>query len=298
MATAKEATKVRQYVEPGIFVFEALTPSFRGWTHPGPLPSGAVQLQQGESLDFIAGHWRIYQYKKGHRFSTDDVLCAWYASQWAPRVERYCDLGSGVGSVALSVAWRLPGCSVVTLEAQRRSFRLQEKSWQYNGVGERVTQLLGDLRDAEQLAEYAPFDLVTGTPPYWDVTNALAAEPAQAVPARLEVRGGVADYALTAAKILAPGGVFCCVFPDVQQQRVLSALQAADLRLVRSRGVRFKQGIDSNRSGLRLFLAARATDLPSEYQPFHEPVLTIRASDGRVHPEYSAVKMSFGFPPG
>jgi hypothetical protein len=28
-----------------------------------------------------------------------------------------------------------------------------------------------------------------------------------------------------------------------------------------------------------------------------EPPLVIRAKDGTIHPEYSAVKLSFGFPP-
>lgn len=279
-------------------MFDAPLPPFRGWTHPGPVPPGGCEPAPGETLDFIAGHWRIFQYKKGHRFSTDDVLCAWYASQWAPRVERYCDIGSGVGSVALSVAWRLPGCRIVTLEAQKRSFQLQSKSLRYNGIIERVTQLLGDLRETQLLTAHAPFDLVTGTPPYWDVGDALAASAAQAVPARLELRGTVADYAATAAAILAPGGVFCSVFPDVQEPRVLEALTAAKLTLVRSRAVRFKQGVDSRRSGLRLFLAARAGDLPANYVPFREPPLTIRADDGSVHSEYSAIKMSFGFPPG
>jgi hypothetical protein len=31
--------------------------------------------------------------------------------------------------------------------------------------------------------------------------------------------------------------------------------------------------------------------------PWVEPPLVIRCADGRVHPEYSAVKLSIGFPP-
>ena len=107
---------------------------FRGWAHPGPTPPGGIEPDEGETLDFIAGRWRIFQYRDGHRFSTDDVLCASYASQWAPRVERYCDLGSGIGSVALTIAWRLPGCQVTTVQVQSRSLRLQKKSIRYNGV--------------------------------------------------------------------------------------------------------------------------------------------------------------------
>ena len=48
-----------------------------------------------------------------------------------------------------------------------------------------------------------------------------------------------------------------------------------------------------------LFGMMRATDLPERMrgQTWSEPPLIIRARDGSVHPEYSAVKLSFGFPP-
>ena len=273
---------------------------FRGWAHPGPTPPGGVELDEGETLDFIAGRWRIFQYRDGHRFSTDDVLCASYASQWAPRVERYCDLGSGIGSVALTVAWRLPGCQVTTVEAQSRSLRLQKKSIRYNGVENRFTPLYGDLRDENLLNGHKPFDLVTGSPPYWTVGAALPADHAQAVGARLETRGAIADYARAAARILAPGGVFVCVFQAVHDDKVRAALAEANLIIVRSRPVRFKEGVPAEKSGLRLYLAAPSVDLPTPYEvgTIEEPPLTIRTSTGAVHPEYSALKMSFGFPPG
>lgn len=273
--------------------------SFKGWTIPGPIPPGGIAPEDDESLDAIAGHWRIFQYKKGHRFSTDDVVCAWYASQWAPRVDRYCDLGAGIGSVALTVAWRLPGCRVVTLEAQERSLRLQKKSIAYNGVEDRFTPLLGDLRDVSEVAGHGPFDLVTGSPPYWAEDSATAPQERQAQRARLETRGTVADYARAAAQLLAPGGVFACVHQASQDDKVREALDGADLALIRTRPVRFKEGVDARVSGIQVYVAARRVDLPEGWPrpPVVEPPLTIRATDGSVHPEYAAVKMSFGFPP-
>jgi tRNA1(Val) A37 N6-methylase TrmN6 len=273
--------------------------SFRGWTIPGPRAPGGVELEEGESLDAISGHWRIFQLKKGHRFSTDDLVCAWYASQWAPRVDRYCDLGSGIGSVALMVAWRRPGCSVVTLEAQEISLRLQRKSIRYNGVDGRFTSLQGDLRDATCLEGEGPFDLVTGSPPYWATDAALPADKPQAFGARLEARGTVADYARAAARVLAPGGVFVCVFQAAHDERVRAGIADAGLALVRTRPIRFKAGVEAATSGARVYLAARATDLPeaARARVVEEPPLTVRAADGSIDDEYAAVKMSIGFPP-
>jgi hypothetical protein len=50
---------------------------------------------------------------------------------------------------------------------------------------------------------------------------------------------------------------------------------------------------------LTLFAMVAGRDLPEAFRArtWVEPPLMIRAADGSVHPEYSAVKLSFGFPP-
>src|SRR4051812_47068056 len=96
---------------------------FKGWAIPGPRAAlsheeGRAALGEGETLDALSGHFRIYQLKKGHRFSTDDICVAWYASAWAPGARTVLDLGSGLGTVAMVTAWRLPGARFTTIEAQ------------------------------------------------------------------------------------------------------------------------------------------------------------------------------------
>src|SRR6185503_6353442 len=113
-----------------------------------------------------------FQHERGHRSSTDDVLTAWYGSAHAPRVERAADLGSGIGSVALICAWRLPGATFCTVEAQNISIRLARKTIRYHGLESRFTLYHGDLRDVAILDKEKPFDLVTGSPPYWPAGTA------------------------------------------------------------------------------------------------------------------------------
>lgn len=269
--------------------------SYRGWRRPGPVPPGGVEPEEGETRDYICGHFRIFQFEKGHRYSTDDVLTAWYATLVAPRVDRAADLGSGIGSVATVIAWRLPGARFCTVEAQELSIGLARKSLRFNGLEDRVTLYHGDLRESSVLDDEAPFDLVTGSPPYWPVGTATEAEHPQAIPARMEVRGSVADYARAAARILAPAGVFVFVFPTIQTARAEQALADAGLVLIRKRDVIFKEG---ETPLITLFAATRVGDIPSTFVPFHEPSLTIRRRDGGVDGEYSAIRLSFGFPPG
>lgn len=265
---------------------------YRGWRRPGPVPPGAVEPEEGETLDYACGHFRIFQYAKGHRYSTDDVLTAWYATISAPRVERAADLGSGIGSVAIFTAWRLPGATFTTVEAQEQSIRLARKSIRYNGLESRFTLIHGDLRD---FAHEPVFDLVTGSPPYWPPGTATEASHSQAVPARIEIRGSVADYALAARRILAPAGVFAFVFPTAQLSRALESVSHASLKLIRRRDVVFKEGEPPL---ITVFAAARVEDIPASYEPLIEPPLTIRRADGGVGAEYSAVRMSMGIPPG
>jgi len=272
---------------------------FKQWAKPGPVPPGATQppdVPPGESLDAISGHFRIFQLEAGHRFSTDDVLTAWYGTTWAPSAGRVLDLGSGIGSVGMIAAWRLPGASFVTVEAQEESVRLAQKSAAYNGLEERYEIRHGDFREGFLLGAEERFDLVLGSPPYFPLGTGIEGDHPQKVACRFELRGDIRDYCTVACAHLGNGGLFACVFPDEQRGRVESAARDAGLTIVRRRPVIFKEGEPPL---ISLFAMVRSGDLPERMraQTWVEPPLVIRASDGSVHAEYAAVKLSIGFPP-
>ena len=274
--------------------------SFKGWTRPGIRPPGGPEPEEGETLDHLCGHFRIFQYAKGHRFSGDDILVAWFGTTRCPQPGRIADLGSGIGSVGMAAAWRCPGAVVHTVEAQAISARLARKSAAYNGLLDRFAIHEGDLRDPGLFRGEAPFDLVFGSPPYWPLGTRVEANHPQAVPARLEVRGHIGDYALAAARILAPGGVFACVFPLDQVERAERAYREAGLLIVQRQDVLFKEG---EPYGLALFAGSRRADLPEGFEaaaalPAQGPPITIRRRDGRVHPSIALVRLVMGFPPG
>jgi tRNA1Val (adenine37-N6)-methyltransferase len=275
--------------------------AFRGWVRPGPVPPGAAgdaAVGADETFDFISGHFRIYQLRDGHRFSTDDVLAAWYGTSWCATASTILDLGSGIGSVAMIAAWRLPGARLVTVEVQAASVALARRSAEYNGLTGRMDIRHGDFRDDRILSPAERFDLVLGSPPYFPVGSGIEGDHPQKVACRFELRGDIQDYARTAARHLAPGGSFACVFPqpDGQRQRVLDAAAGAGLTIVRERPVVAREGQPPL---LGLFVMARSTDLPGWFRPrtWTEPPLVIRTAGGEVHPEYQAIKLAFGFPP-
>ena len=274
---------------------------FKGWAKPGPIPPGlasGVLVEPHETLDAISGHFRLFQLRDGHRFSTDDILTAWYGTSWCSTAQTALDLGSGIGTVGMISAWRLPGAKFVTVEAQSDSIALANKSARYNGLTDRYEIRAGDFRDAGILRRDEKFDLITGSPPYFPLGAGVESEHPQKLACRFELRGTVADYCSTAAKHLASGGFFACVFPvePAQLARVEAGAKEANLVIIRRRPIVFREG-DPPLIGV--FGLMRATDLPEWFrgQTWVEPDLIIRSRDGKIHPEYSAVKLAIGFPP-
>jgi tRNA1(Val) A37 N6-methylase TrmN6 len=193
-------------------------------------------------------------------------------------------------------AWRLPGAGFVTIEAQDESVRLAQKSAAYNGLEERYEIRHGDFRAGFLLGAEERFDLVLGSPPYFPPGSGIEGDHPQKVACRFELRGDIRDYCAVAAAHLAPGGLFACVFPEEQRERVESAARDAELAVVRRRPIVFREGEPPL---VTLFAMVRSGDLPERMrsQTWVEPPLVIRAADGSVHPEYVAVKLSVGFPP-
>lgn len=196
-------------------------------------------------------------------------------------------------------AWRLPGAHFVTVEAQADSVRLARKSAQWNGLTERYEIRCGDFREPGVIGAHERFDLVLGSPPYFPPASGVHGDHPQKVACRFELLGDIGDYCAAAARHLEAGGIFACVFPvspQAQLDRLRKAATTAGLAILRSRPVALKEG-DPPLIGL--FAMARAEDLPGAMRDrtWTEPPLVIRTRDGSVHPEYAAVKLSFGFPP-
>lgn len=280
---------------------EPVRTHFRNWRIPGPVPPGALTkipgAEPGETLDSLGGHFRIFQLKNGHRFSTDDILTAWYGTCWAPTVSTALDLGSGIGTVAFTAAWRLPAARFVTVEAQEESVRLAKKSAEWNGLLHRFDIRTGDFRLPEILGTNERFDLVLCSPPYFPRGTGVEGDHPQKIACRFELRGDISDYLAVAARHLSPGGIIACVFPvspEPQHERVRASARKANLTILRWRPVALREG---NPPLLGLFVLMRSEDLPGSVGPWAEPPLIIRRNDGSIHPEYSAVKLSFGFPP-
>jgi len=207
-----------------------------GWVAPGPVPPGPqgrpeLQPADDESLSYLCGDWRLFQKRRGHRWSLDDLVTAWVAAPLGEGAEQVLDLGCGQGTVLLLLAWRLPGARLLGVEAQAERAALARRSIRYDGVEGRCQVLEGDLRDPALLPADFQVSLLTGTPPYFPRGTGTESLQPHALPCRFEVRGGVEAYLEAAARWLAPEGsaVFCSA--ALERERVEAAAGAAGLSL-------------------------------------------------------------------
>lgn len=241
------------------------------------------------SCDAITGSFRITQRKAGHRYSLDDVLTAWEAACAAPHATRCLELGSGVGSVLLMLAYRLPEARFVAVEAQRNSFALLGRNVADNGLGERVTTVHGDLRDCVTPA-LGVFDLITGTPPYVKPGTATPAPDSQKSFCRQEWRGGVEAYLEAAARVLAPGGKLVVCADARTPARVSRSAAQLGLRLLARRDMVPREGLKAPLFSTFVLEHQTATAA-------REPAVSVwcaRDRAGQRTSDYRAVRSFFG----
>jgi tRNA1Val (adenine37-N6)-methyltransferase len=238
-----------------------------------------------QTTDRLVGAWHIVQLKKGHRFSTDDMLTALVAKRARPRAKNLLDLGAGIGSVGLMTLYHLPSDAHLTMvEAQEVSHELALQTVQLNGLAARITPRLGDLRDETLPLPPRAFDLVTGSPPYIPPGKGIVSANSQRAHARIELRGDVFDYCRAATRNLAPGGAFafCHAAHDPRPEE---AIASVGLSLIQRTDVLFRAG---RAPTIALFLAA----WDGGRQP--DETITVRQEDGEWTEQYKRIREEMG----
>lgn len=247
-------------------------------------------MSDDESLDALTAGISVYQRRAGHRFSSDDTVTAWVASQVCPAPATVLDLGCGLGSVLLHLAWSMPAASLVGVEAQEVSFALLRRNVAHNGLGGRVRVLHGDLRDPAVVdALGGPFDLVTGTPPYFAVTDALAAMDTQREYARIEHRGGIEAYTAAAARLVADDGWFVVCGDADAAHRADAAAAAHGFAIQR-------HDVVLPRAGRPPLFAVWSMRRGAAAPGCDERIVTLRDADGGRTDDAKALRAFSGFP--
>jgi tRNA1(Val) A37 N6-methylase TrmN6 len=112
----------------------------------------------------LGGRVVLRQPEDGFRAAIDPVLLA--AAVPAEPGQSILDLGIGTGAAALCLARRVPGCRVIGIDIQRDLVHLANDNAALNGLGDRVSAMVGDVASLPPRLAPASFDHVMANPPY------------------------------------------------------------------------------------------------------------------------------------
>lgn len=146
---------------------------------------------------------------------------------------RVCDLGCGTGLVSLLLLQRQRELTVTGLDIQPEAVHLGALAAEENGLTDRLTFLLGDLR--ENILPAGNFDLAVCNPPYFPPSGGLPPTETARRTARTEETCTLEDVCGAAARLLRWRGSFCLVHKPERLTDLLCALRQAGLEPKRLR---------------------------------------------------------------
>jgi tRNA1(Val) A37 N6-methylase TrmN6 len=234
---------------------------------PAPDPGA---LTEDRLMD---GRLLLRQPAKGHRAGTDAVLVA--ASLNAVPGERVADFGSGVGSIGLMLARRVPGIMLTLVEIDPVLARLAADNAAANGIAAEV--VTSDVAEHSLAAE--TFDHVAMNPPFHPPGSRVSPD-ARTARARTAQEGLLARWLEVARRALRPGGVVTLIHRPDALDEILAAMTGF------GSGVLVPVHPRADAAAARLLVAAvKAGKGPLVI----EPPLILNSSGGRFTPEAEAV---------
>jgi len=168
-----------------------------------------VTLLPGERLDIINEDLSLIQKKNGLTFGTD----AYLLSAFAPRRGGIAaDLGAGTGVASLLCAVRGKSDKMYSVEVQPEFAELCRRNAELNGLSDKITPILKDVREIYAKDTDGEVDFVISNPPYMSADGGKGNDSTVKNIARREICGGIGDFCAAASRILRYGGDFYTVY--------------------------------------------------------------------------------------
>ncbi len=112
------------------------------------------------------------------------------------------------GIIPILLEAKNQGMHYTGLEIQEEVADMAARSVALNHLEDKITIVIGDIKEASRLFGAASFDVVTSNPPYMNDAHGLKNPDLPKAISRHEVLCTLEDVAREAAKLLRPGGRF------------------------------------------------------------------------------------------
>ena len=191
-------------------------------------------LKEGERIDDLQRNgYGIIQNPEKFCFGMDAVLLSGFAR--VKEEESVVDLGTGTGILPILLEAKTQGKRFVGLEIQEESADMARRSVEYNGIGDKVEIVTGDIKEASKIFGAASFDVVTCNPPYMIAQHGLQNEGDAKTIARHEVLCTLEDVVTQTAKLLKPQGRCYFVHRPFRLVEILTMMSAKGIEPKRMR---------------------------------------------------------------
>ena len=166
-----------------------------------------INLKEDERLDDLQRNgYKLIQNTKIFCFGIDAVLLCSFTK--VNEGDKVLDLCTGNGVIPILLKGRTKGSRFSGLEIQDINVDMAKRSVEYNGIGEFVDIVKGDVKEASGIFGGASFDVVTCNPPYMNENHGLKNPDSHKAIARHEILCTLEDVVREGAKVLKPGGRF------------------------------------------------------------------------------------------
>lgn len=177
---------------------------------------------------------RLYQSKKGYRFSVDSLLL--YDFVTLREAFAVADLGAGSGIIGILLAKKYPKASVDLFEIQDSLFRLARKNILLNQLEDRVKPIRCDLR-IQPVSASGAYDLVVSNPPFRKLRSGLLNIEVEKAIARHEIKLSLQEFVAAAASFLRAKGRLCLIYHPSRLSELIDALRKKGIEPKRLRFV-------------------------------------------------------------
>ncbi|MBQ9510178.1 MAG: methyltransferase [Clostridia bacterium] len=179
-----------------------------------------------EKLEKINDDISLFSQEGSLDFGTD----AYLLSAFLRKNTKYpsAELGCGNGVITLLATARKKLGQTVMFDIQSSLCAVAAKNVELNRMGDKITVVNADIKNLD--AKYnGVFGTVFANPPYLKADGGAHSEDESADICRREIKGGISDFAVAAAKLLRHGGYFTCVYRPDRLAEMLCAMRQAKL---------------------------------------------------------------------
>ena len=125
--------------------------------------------------------------------------------------ETVLDIGTGTGVIPLMLCGMSERGRIIALEIQEQMYELAVRNVALNSLEERITPVLGDIKNYGTLFEKASFSLIVSNPPYYKVGSGKISPNRQRAISKFEVCCTLEDIVSAGEYLLKDDGRLCIV---------------------------------------------------------------------------------------